>query len=424
MKTYSAVDRQKQIYIEGLRGRRSVIPIEYNQLRKLAEKVMSARSFAYIDGGAGQERTMAANRRALDRWQIVPRMMRDVGGRSLSASYLGQKYQTPFFLCPIGVLELANRDADIAVARAASSVGIPMLFSNQASRPMEQVTAAMGQGPRMFQLYWSKSDELVASFLRRAKDCECSAIVVTLDTTLLGWRTRDLQQGFLPFLYAMGMAQYTSDPIFQRIVAKEKLTEAAPDTGRPTFQMIQALYRMAKIFPGSTWQNFRTKKPLAAIRKFIDIYMRPSLQWSDLASLRQMTDLPILLKGIQHVDDAKKAIDLGVEGLIVSNHGGRQVDGAIGSLDALAKIGDAVGDQTTLLFDSGIRNGSDAFKAVALGARAVGIGRPYAFGLAVGGQDGVENVLQNIMAEFELTMALSGCRSIEEIDRNMVTLTD
>ena len=297
MKTHSAVDRQKQIYIDGLRGSLPVIPIHYGQLRKRAEKLMSARAFAYVDGGAGQEQTMEANRMALNRWKIVPRMMRNVGGRSLSASYLGQNYPTPFFLCPIGVLELAHRDADIAVARAASALDIPMLFSNQASRPMEQIAAAMGRGPRMFQLYWSKSDELVASFLKRAKDCQCSAVVVTLDTTLLGWRTKDLQQGFLPFLYSMGIAQYTSDPIFQRIVAEEKSVEPSPDTGRPTLQVIQALYKMAKIFPGNTWQNFRTKKPLAAIRKFIDIYMRPSLQWSDLASLRQMTDLPICLKG-------------------------------------------------------------------------------------------------------------------------------
>ena len=424
MKNHSAVDRQKQIYIDGLRGRMPTTPIEYDELRKVAEEKLSSRAFAYIDGGAGRAQTMAANRATLDAWKIVPRMMRDVSVRELHTSYLGQDYATPFFLCPIGVLELAHHEADLAVAKAASSLNIPMLFSNQASRPMEEVAAAMGTCPRMFQLYWSKSDALVASFIKRAEACRCNALVVTLDTTLLGWRARDLQHGFLPFLYAMGMAQYTSDPVFQRIVAEEPLLGDVPDTGKTTLKVIQALYKMAKNFPGNTWQNFRTKKPLAAIRKFIDIYMRPSLQWSDIATLRQMTQLPILLKGIQRVDDAKRALDQGVDGIIVSNHGGRQVDGAIGSLDALAKIGAAVGDQTTLLFDSGIRTGGDAFKALALGAKAVGIGRPYALGLGVDGQRGVENVLLNMLSEFELTMALSGCRSVDEIDRNMIRHID
>ena len=226
-------------------------------------------------------------------------MMRDVMDINLQVDYLGRKYENPLFLCPTGVLQLAHPKADAGVAAAASRLKIPMIFSNQASRSMEETAEVMGNAPRFFQLYWSKSDELVTSFLECAKKCGCHAIVVTLDTTLLGWRIRELLYSYLPFLYADGIAQYTSDPVFNKIVEWEYIGASTPRPGRPSLKMIQALYKMAKNFPGSTRTNFRTQKPLKSIRKFLDVFMRPSLQWSDLTRLRQMTDLPIILKGIQ-----------------------------------------------------------------------------------------------------------------------------
>jgi lactate 2-monooxygenase len=253
---------------------------------------------------------------------------------------------------------------------------------------------------------------LVASFVSRAESCGCDAIVVTLDTTLLGWRVRDLQHAYLPFLYGMGLSQYTSDPIFQKLVKEQT---ALPESKvKPNLQLIGSLWKMARNYPGSTWRNFQTRIPLLAIRKFINIYMNPALQWSDLSKLRKMTNLPVILKGIQHPDDAQKAVDYGLDGIVVSNHGGRQIDGAISSLDALVLVKQAIGDQIPILFDSGIRTGADAFKAIALGANAVGIGRPYAYGLAVEGSEGVRSVIDYLRAEFELTMALSGCQIIDD----------
>jgi lactate 2-monooxygenase len=242
--------------------------------------------------------------------------------------------------------------------------------------------------------------------------------VVTLDTTFLGWRVRDLEHAFLPFLYGMGLAQYVSDPVFNRLLAEEPPMSAYKP--KPNLKLVASLWKMAQRYPGSTWRNFLSRVPLQAIRKFIEIYMNPSLQWDDLARLRKMTKLPLILKGIQHPDDARKAVDLGVEGIFVSNHGGRQIDGAIGSLDALYNVKRAVGDQVTILFDSGIRSGSDAFKALALGAHAIGIGRPYAYGLGINGMSGVQDVIEALRADFELTMALTGCKTIGEISSQNV----
>ncbi len=409
----SAVDLQKEIFLGGLRGDRSPIPYNMDQLRDLARSRVSSRVFDYLDGGAGREATMDNNRKALDAWKIVPSMLRDVSRRDTSVEWLGIRTSVPFFLCPIGVLELAHPEADRAVARACSLTGVPMMISSQASKPMEEISALMPDVPSFFQLYWSKSEDLVASFVQRAEASGCRAIVVTLDTTMLGWRSRDLDHAWLPFLYGMGLAQYTSDPVFNRLVINEPPVSGVRP--RPSLRLVISLWQMAKNFPGSTWTNFRTRAPLQVIRKFIEIYMNPGLQWSDLHRLREMTSLPVVLKGIQHPDDARRAVDAGMDGILVSNHGGRQVDGAIGSLDALHSIKQAIGDQVTILFDSGIRTGSDAFKALALGARAIGIGRPYAYGLAVGGTTGVQQVIRGIQAEFELTMALAGCKSVSEI---------
>ncbi|MBK8505728.1 MAG: alpha-hydroxy-acid oxidizing protein [Saprospiraceae bacterium] len=408
----TAVDLQKLMFLGGLRNDIPKTPLNTEQLRLKAKDRLSPRAFDYLDGGAGMEKTMLSNTSAFGCWQIVPQMLKDVSLRDTSVELFGSKWVSPFFLCPIGVLELAHRQSDLAVARASAVTDTPLMISSQSSTPMEDIAAAMPETPKFFQLYWSKSDDLVASFVSRAESCGCSAIVVTLDTTILGWRLRDLQHAYLPFLYGMGLAQYIADPVFQRLMVAEPPPEAAKS--KVNLHLLNSLWQMARRYPGSTWHNFRSRSPLIAIRKFIDIYMNPALQWSDLSKLRAMTNLPVILKGIQHPDDARKAIDYGLDGIVVSNHGGRQIDGAIGSLDALVLVKQAIGNQIPILFDSGVRTGSDAFKAIALGADAVGIGRPYAYGLAVGGTEGVQSVIEYFRAEFELTMALSGCHSIDD----------
>ncbi|HNL40330.1 MAG TPA: alpha-hydroxy-acid oxidizing protein, partial [Saprospiraceae bacterium] len=291
----------------------------------------------------------------------------------------------------------------------------PYVFSNQASVPMEAAAAAMGNTPRFFQLYWSRSDDLALSFLQRAEASGCSGIMVTLDTTMLGWRTRDLDLGYLPFLQGMGIAQYTSDPVFQRLIDEPDATAAAQSNRGVTYDAIRTLISAARHYPGNFWQNLRSGRGLKAVRKFTQIYSRPNITWGDLPFLRKNTRLPIILKGILHPDDAKKALDYGMDGIYVSNHGGRQVDGAIAAIEALPGVVEAVREKAPVLFDSGVRGGAHAFKALALGATAVGIGRPYCYALGIGGQSGVETFLQNWMADLELTMGLSGCKNIAEI---------
>ena len=372
--------RQAGIYVPGMaEGRKPAVPVAPAALEAAAEAVLSPEAFAYIAGGAGRETTMAENLAAFDRLRIVPRMLRDVGTRSLATTILGKPRAHPLLVAPIGVQELAHPQADLATARACAATEVPMIISNQASHPMEEIASVMGDAPRWFQLYWSRSDALVGSLVRRAEACGCEAIVVTLDTTILGWRCRDLELAYLPFLQGKGIAQYTSDPVFQSMLG----------AGRDDRQ--------------------------AASLLFMATYSNPMVTWERLAFLREHTRLPILLKGINHPADADAAIKAGMDGIIVSNHGGRQVDGAIASLDALAQVAAEVAGRIPVLFDSGIRSGSDIFKAVALGAAGVLIGRPYVYGLATGGEAGVAEVLRNMLAEFDLTMGLSGYRTLGEI---------
>jgi lactate 2-monooxygenase len=412
----SAPDWQKEIYLNGFAGKQPVAKISFQKLEQEARQKMSEQAFAYIAGGAGNESTMSGNLAAFEKWKIVPRMLRNVSERDTSIELFGQKLPTPFFLSPVGVLEMVHAEADLAVAKAASSLGMPFIFSNQASKPMEQCAAAMGDDPRWFQLYWSKSNELVQSFIQRAERCGCSALVVTLDTTMLGWRTRDLDLAYLPFLEGKGIAQYTSDPVFQKLL--DEPDDSEPVKRKVTLQSLQGLITMTKNYPGNNFfKKLASGRPLKAVRKFVSIYSNPATTWDDLTWLRQQTKLPILLKGILHPDDARKAMDAGMNGIIVSNHGGRQVDGSIATLDTLPKIVEVVQDKIPVLLDSGIRGGADVFKALALGAKAVCVGRPYVYGLTIAGEEGVRNVMQNLMADFELTMGLAGCKNITEINR-------
>jgi len=411
----NATNRQRQIYLNGISGQKPILPIDLEALESLAKQKLSTEAFAYIAGGAGKGQTIKNNRTAFQNWQIVPRMLRDVSVRDTSIELFGQQLLTPLLTCPIGVLELAHSDADLAVAQATAKYEVPMIFSNQASVSMEECTAVMGDAPRWFQLYWSKSNDLISSFVERAERCGCSAIVVTLDTNILGWRTQDLDLAYLPFLQGKGIAQYVSDPVFQQLI-EEPNEEIAPVKRRLNTDTLSSIYQLMNNYPGSFFQNLKSQRPLKAVRKFINIFSRPSLTWEELPFLRAQTKLPILLKGILHSDDAKKAMDYGMNGIIVSNHGGRQVDGSIGAIQALPSIVEAVNQQIPILLDSGIRGGADMFKALALGATAVCLGRPYVYGLALAGQAGVEEVLQNILSDFELTMALTGCRNIKEIN--------
>jgi len=419
----NALERQKEIYVNGFGGKKPLVPIRFDELEKQAGQRMSAAAFAYIAGGAGLETTMEGNRSGFDRVRIVPRMLRDVSGRDTSIELLGLRLPAPVLTAPIGVLEMAHPDGDLAVARATSSLGIPMIFSNQASYPMEECAAEMGSNPRWFQLYWSKSDELTASLLQRAEACGCSAVVLTLDTTMLGWRPRDLDLAYLPFLRGLGIAQYTSDPVFQKMAADPEFLRSIKNEGGFSLVKMLNFFRLVKKYPGGGGfrQKVKSKLPVAGVRKFIEIYSRPSITWEDLAFLKKHTRLPVLLKGILHPDDARKAVDFGMDGLIVSNHGGRQVAGSIAAIEALPGIAQAVHQQIPVLLDSGIREGADIFRALALGARAVCIGRPYVYGLALAGQAGVEEVLKNLLSDFELTMGLAGCRTVGEIDRAMVS---
>jgi lactate 2-monooxygenase len=413
-KKISASEWQREIYLNGFAGKKPRLNISFNALEEAACSVMSKKAFAYIAGGAGSEGTIAANNTAFTQWKIVPRMLRNVSVRDTSIELFGQKLPSPVLLSPVGVLEMVHREADIAVGKAASRLGIPFIFSNQASKPMEECAAAMGNCPRWFQLYWSKSNELVKSFVQRAELCGCTALVVTLDTTMLGWRTKDLDLAYLPFLEGKGIAQYTSDPVFQKLLDSEEVTQQV--NRKISLQSIKGLISMVNNYPGNGFlRKLKSGRPIKAVRKFVSIYSNPAITWNDLEFLRQNTRLPILLKGILHPEDARKALDSGMDGIIISNHGGRQVDGSISSLEALPQIASVIREKIPILLDSGVRGGADIFKAIALGAKAVCVGRPYVYGLALAGEQGVFEVIQNLLAEFELTMGLSGCKNIAEI---------
>jgi isopentenyl diphosphate isomerase/L-lactate dehydrogenase-like FMN-dependent dehydrogenase len=366
-------DYYREIYARGLGGETPAIPVAIAELEQRAAEAMDARAANYVFAGAGSESTIDANREAFQRRQIVPRMLRDVAERDLSTTLLGMAIPAPLLLAPIGVQKVVHEDGELATARAAASVGLPMIASTASHFTLEQIAAAGGEAPRWFQLYWASDRALVESFVRRAEATGYGAIVLTVDTFLPGWKPRDLQQAWLPFLEGSGNANYLQDPVFRAGLEKTPEEDLGAATGH-----------------------------------YLGVLSNPSLNWNDLEWLRGITSLPIVLKGIQHVDDAREAVKRGIDGIVVSNHGGRQVDGAIGSLDALPAIAEAVGDDLAILFDSGVRSGSDAIKALALGADAVCLGRPYIWGLVLEGQQGVETVLKMVLAELDLTLALCG----------------
>ena len=372
------LERQSQVYMAGLQGQKPALPVSAEDLERRANEQMAPEARGYM---GGMDDTMKANRDAFRQWHIVPRMLRGVAQRDLSIRILDMDLPVPILLAPIGVQSILHPDGEVAVARAAAKVGIPCILSTASSKSIEEVATAIGETLHWYQLYWSKDNDLNASFVQRAEKAGYKAIVVTLDTLMLSWREQDIANAYLPFLRGEGLANYFSDPVFRQSLAQP------PE-----------------------------ENPFLAIRHFTDIFLNPALTWQDLSFLRQHTSLPIFLKGILHPDDARKALECGMDGIIVSNHGGRQVGGARATLNALPDVVAAVQNRVPVLFDSGIRRGSDIIKAIALGAQAVLLGRPYTWGLALAGEAGVEEVLRNVLADLDLTLALSGYTSFRELD--------
>jgi L-lactate dehydrogenase (cytochrome) len=371
---------QDEIYLTGMTGTVPDYPTDLTRLEEAARTVMTPQAYDYVVGSAGAGDTARENLDAFRRWRIVPRMLTDVSTPSYASTVLGTQLAAPFLLAPVGVLAIAHKEAELAVARAAAAQRVPMILSTAASTAMEEVAAANGDGQRWYQLYWPKDRTVAASLLGRAQAAGYSVLVVTLDTRILAWRPRDLANGYLPFLRSIGIQNYVSDPAFQASLSG--LADGGAD---------------------------------GAVLRWTQIFGDTSLTWDDLPFLRQHWNGPIVLKGILSASDALRAAAAGVDGIIVSNHGGRQLDGEIGALDALPAVAEAVGSRLTVLFDSGVRGGADILKALALGAQAVLIGRPYVYGLALGGEAGVRHVLRALRQDFELTMRLAGLAGLSDV---------
>lgn len=373
-------DYQNEIYLKGLFGTLPEFPMDFAGLEARAEQALPPSVLSYVAGGAGDEQTQRANVAAFRRWGLVPRMFVGATDRDLSVELFGVTLPTPLFLAPIGVLGLCSQDGhgDLAAARAAAQLGVPMVASTLSVDPMEDVVPALGETPGFFQLYTPTDRELAASLVQRAEKAGFKGIVVTLDTWVTGWRPRDLGGGNFPQLRGHCLANYFTDPVFRGLL------DAPPE-----------------------------ENPQAAVLKWVQVFGNP-LTWDDLSWLRSLTDLPLLVKGICHPDDARRAVDGGVDGIYCSNHGGRQANGGLPALDVLASVV-AAADGRPVLFDSGVRSGADVIKALALGATAVGIGRPYAYGLALGGTAGAVHVLRTLLAEADLIMAVDGYPTLADL---------
>ncbi len=381
MNAFDGSSVQNGIYIGG----RAEWPVAPEDWEAAAEAAIDPGAFGYIAGGAGGEATMRANLDAFERRQLRPRMLAGNAERDLSVEVLGTRSPSPVFLAPVGVLSIAHADAEVGAARGAAAAGVPYVVSTAASSSLEEVAEAMGDVPRWFQLYWVSDRDVAASFVERAEAAGYGAVVVTIDTPTLGWRPRDLRNAYLPFLRGEGCANFFTDPVF-----RAKL-DRAPE-----------------------------EDLLAAAGAMLMTFSNLALTWDDLDWLRERVSVPLLVKGVLRGDDALLARAHGVDGIVVSNHGGRQVDGSVATLDALAEVRDAVGSDYPLLVDGGIRRGADVVKALALGADAVLLGRLYAYGLAVGGAAGVEAVLRQLLAEVDLTLALCGGSSLRELDGSLL----
>ena len=358
------------------------LPVSIEDWEQKAREILPDGPFDYIAGGSGAEETLASNRTAFSKWAIVPRMMRDVENRTMGITLYNQALRTPIMLAPVGMQAIAHPEGELATARAARDAGVPLVVSTVSAHSMEQIAEVMGDAPRWFQLYWSNDREVSASMVKRAEAAGYSAIVLTVDTIMLGWKRRDFRNGYSPLREGKGVANYITDPVLC-----SRLTEVTPEN---------------------------------VVEEILKNIYHPALNWNDIAFLREQTSLPILVKGILHPDDARLAVEHGVDGIIVSNHGGLQMDGAISTLEALPAISKVVAGKIPVLLDSGVRTGADVVKAIALGANAVLIGRPFLFGLAVAGEKGVASVLDTLINELDVAMALSGSKSVADLNESIL----
>src|ERR1700721_509607 len=363
-------DLQLDIYLAGLSGTVPSLPMSFAELESRAAHALPPSVLSYVAGGAGDEHTQRANVAAFGQWGLMPRMLVGATERDLSVDLFGLRLPSPVFLAPIGVIGLCAHDGhgDLAPAEAAARMRVPMVASTLSADPMEEVTPRLGETPGFFQLYTPTDRELAESLVGRAEAAGYQGIVVTLDTWVTGWRPRDLATSNFPQLRGHCLTNYTSDPVFRASLAQ------SPE-----------------------------ENPQAAVLRWIQVFGNP-LTWQDLPWLRSLSKLPLIVKGICHPDDARRAKDGGVDGIYCSTHGGRQANGGLPALDCLPGVVEAA-DGLPVLFDSGVRSGADVVKALALGATAVGVGRPYAYGLALGGADGIVHVLRSLLAEADLRMA-------------------
>ncbi|MEH3158596.1 MAG: alpha-hydroxy-acid oxidizing protein [Sphingomonas taxi] len=373
-------DYQNAIYFAGLSGVMPKVPVDYATLAARATAALPPSVRDYVQGGCGDEYTQDHNAAAFRHWGMTPRMMVDCTTRDLSVELFGLTLPSPVFMAPIGVTGLCTQDGhgDLAAARAAAETGVPLVASTLSNDPLEDVAQAMGATPGFFQLYTPRDRDLAASLVSRAEAAGYKAIVVTLDTWVTGWRPRDLNTGNFPQLRGHVLANYFSDPAFRALLAKPPQED-----------------------------------PAAAVRTWAATFGKV-LTWADMPWLRSLTRLPLILKGICHPDDARRAVDEGADAIYCSNHGGRQANGGIAAIDMLPGVAAAAGS-APVLFDSGIRSGTDVVKALALGATAVGVGRPYLYGLALDGAPGAAHVLRCILAEADLLMAVNGCPTLAAV---------
>lgn len=355
-------------------------PINFAELEEAAKKSLETGPFGYIRSSAGGEETYRKNTDSFLKYSIIPRFLTDVSTLNTEVTIFGQTYPHPLFIAPVGVNKIAHENGELAVSKAAAKFGFPYIQSTVSSYSIEEIASETKGSSKWFQLYWSSQNKEVSfSLVKRAEAAGYEAIVLTVDTTMLGWREEDIRNQFSPLKEGYGQGNFASDPVF-----------------------------MASL--GDQSQE-------SIVQKIIENIYHPTLNWTNISELREHTTLPILIKGILHPKDAKLAIEKGIDGIIVSNHGGRQLDGVIASIDALPEIVRVVDGRIPVLFDSGIRRGSDAVKALALGATAVCIGRPVIWGLASSGQIGVEHVLENFLQETRVSISLSGARNLEEVKK-------
>jgi lactate 2-monooxygenase len=373
-------DYQNEIYLHGLGGVIPRLPVDFATLEERASAALPQSVLSYVQGGCGDEFTQRANSEAFHHWGMTPRMMVDCTTRDLSIELFGLKLPTPIFMSPIGVTGICTQDqhGDLAAARASVTTQVPLMASTLSNDPLEKVADVLGATPGFFQLYTPRHLGLAESLVQRAEKAGYKAIVVTLDTWVTGWRPRDLNAANFPQLRGHVLENYFSDPVFRSLLAKPP----EQDRGAAVLQWASTFGKV--------------------------------LTWNDVTWLRSLTKLPIVLKGICHADDARRAIDSGVDAIYCSNHGGRQANGGLAAIDMLPAVVEASGT-TPVLFDSGVRSGSDVIKALALGARAVGIGRPYTYGLALDGAAGAAHVLKCILAEADLLMAVNGWPTIAAV---------